>query len=41
VTTGERFEEMDADGDDELTPAEFATSAPKRKPKPQKPACRC
>ncbi len=38
VTTAERFEGMDADEDGELTPAEFATSRPKRSPKPK---CRC
>ncbi len=39
VTTVERFEEMDGDGDAELSQAEFATSAPR--PKSRKPACRC
>ncbi|KPP96673.1 EF-hand domain-containing protein [Erythrobacter sp. HL-111] len=39
VTTAERFDAMDADKDGELTPAEFATSAPK--PRPKAPECRC
>ena len=38
VRTSDRFAEMDGNGDAELTPAEFATSAPKRT---RKPACRC
>lgn len=39
VTTVKRFEGADGNSDDRLTPAEFATTAPKRKPK--KPACKC
>lgn len=39
VTTAERFDAMDANANAELTPAEFATSAPK--PGPRRPACRC
>ncbi|MFW5634485.1 MAG: hypothetical protein ACOCYR_06300 [Erythrobacter sp.] len=39
VTTAERFDAMDANRDGELTPAEFATSAPK--PRPKSPECRC
>ena len=38
VATVDKFEGADADGDLSLTPAEFATTAPKRK---AKPACRC
>lgn len=38
VTTADRFDTADANGDRELTQAEFATTAPKRKPKPR---CRC
>jgi hypothetical protein len=38
VTTSSRFAGADADGDLELTPTEFATTAPKRNPKPK---CRC
>jgi len=42
ITTAERFEEMDENADAELTPAEFATSAPKpRKPSKAKPSCDC
>ncbi|WP_328598170.1 EF-hand domain-containing protein [Croceibacterium salegens] len=33
VTTSDRFAEMDGNGDSKLTPAEFATSAPKPKPR--------
>ncbi|MEE4537841.1 MAG: hypothetical protein V2J51_05030 [Erythrobacter sp.] len=39
ITTAERFDEMDGNDDGELTPAEFATSAPK--PRKKKPACAC
>ena len=39
VTTVNRFEAMDENGNAKLTPAEFATSAPK--PKPRKPRCAC
>ena len=38
VATVEKFEGADRDGNDALTPAEFATTRPKRKPKPR---CRC
>ena len=38
VATVDKFEGADADGNLSLTPAEFATTAPKRK---AKPACRC
>ena len=38
VATVDKFEGADADGNLSLTPAEFATTAPKPKPKP---ACRC
>ena len=38
ITTATRFEKMDGNSDLELTPAEFATSAPKPR---RKPACRC
>ena len=38
VATVDRFEGADADGDRELTQAEFATTAPRRS---AKPACRC
>ena len=38
VTTVDKFEGADADGNLSLTPAEFATTAPKRK---AKAACRC
>lgn len=38
VATVDRFEGADADGDNELTPAEFRTTAPKRR---AQPACRC
>jgi hypothetical protein len=34
-----KFEEADADKSKSLTPAEYATTAPK--PKPKKPACAC
>jgi EF hand domain-containing protein len=34
-----KFEEADADDSKALTPAEYATTAPK--PKPKKPACAC
>ena len=40
ITTSDRFAEMDADRDLELTPAEFATSAPKPRPSPS-PRCKC
>ena len=33
VVTANRFDGADADGDDRLTPAEFATTAPRPKPK--------
>jgi hypothetical protein len=39
VTTVDRFEGADADGNGRLTPREFATTAPK--PAPKKPACKC
>jgi hypothetical protein len=39
VTTAQRFEAMDGNDNDQLSPAEFATSAPR--PKPRRPACRC
>ena len=38
VATVEKFESADANGDNELTPAEFATTAPKPK---KKPRCAC
>jgi len=38
VTTSDRFAEMDADEDGDLTPAEFATSAPKPRSAPR---CNC
>ncbi|WP_126172765.1 hypothetical protein [Altericroceibacterium xinjiangense] len=38
VATVDRFEGADGDRDGELTPAEFATTAPKRKAKPR---CQC
>ncbi|MCH2487587.1 MAG: EF-hand domain-containing protein [Erythrobacter sp.] len=38
VATVEKFEGADADGNLSPTPAEFATTAPKRR---AKPACRC
>ena len=41
VTTVERFEKMDGNGDDWLTPAEFATSAPKPRASPVRPGCNC
>ena len=40
VTTATRFGEMDADGDRELTQAEFATSAPAPR-KTSRPSCNC
>ncbi len=40
ITTADRFAEMDANRDLELTPAEFATSAPKPRPSPS-PRCKC
>ncbi|MDF0544087.1 EF-hand domain-containing protein [Sphingobium sp. H39-3-25] len=36
VATSDRFSGADANGDGRLTPAEFATTAP-----PRKPACKC
>ena len=39
VATATRFDGADADGNRELTPAEFATTAPKRRA--SRPACRC
>lgn len=39
VTTAQRFDAADRNRNAELTPAEFATTAPK--PKPKKPGCRC
>jgi EF hand len=36
--TGDRFEGADADHDGKLTPAEFATTAPKKSAKPE---CKC
>jgi len=36
--TSDRFADADTDGDKRLTRAEFATTAPKRKPKPK---CKC
>ena len=38
VATATRFDEADANSDRELSPSEFATTAPKRR---TKPACRC
>ena len=38
VTTSNRFKAADANGDGELTQAEFAATAPKPV---KKPACRC
>jgi hypothetical protein len=38
VATSDRFAGADADQDGELSPAEFATTAPKPRPKP---ACNC
>ena len=38
VATVEKFEGADADGDNQLSPAEFATTAPKPK---KKPRCAC
>ena len=38
VATGDKFEGADADGDNELTPGEFATTAPKPR---KKPRCAC
>ena len=38
VATVDKFEGADADGDNELTPGEFATTAPKRR---RKPRCAC
>jgi hypothetical protein len=38
VKTIDKFEEADADKSKWLTPTEYATTAPKRKPKP---ACAC
>ena len=38
VTTGKKFAGADADRSGDLTRAEFATTAPKRKAKPK---CRC
>jgi Ca2+-binding EF-hand superfamily protein len=38
VATSDRFAAADADKDGKLTPAEFATTAPKRSAKPK---CRC
>lgn len=40
ITTSNRFAEMDADEDLELTQAEFATSAPAPRPSPS-PRCSC
>jgi len=40
ITTGTRFAEMDANGDLELSQAEFATSAPKPRPS-STPRCKC
>ena len=39
VRTIGKFEGADKDGNDALTPAEYATKAPK--PRPKKPACSC
>ena len=39
VRTIDKFAEADADGNKALTPAEYATTAPK--PRPKKPACAC
>ncbi|EAQ30231.1 hypothetical protein NAP1_05625 [Erythrobacter sp. NAP1] len=39
VTTSERFEKMDENKDLELTQAEFATSAPRRRPR--RASCNC
>ena len=38
VATSDRFADADANADGKLTPAEFATTAPKRTAKPK---CRC
>ena len=38
VRTSDRFEGADGNGDGQLTRAEFATTAPKRSPKPK---CKC
>jgi len=38
VRTIDKFDDADADKSESLTPAEYATTAPKRKPKP---ACSC
>lgn len=40
ITTSSRFAEMDANEDDELTQAEFATSAPKPRAA-TRPSCNC
>ncbi|GAA5057870.1 hypothetical protein GCM10023208_23800 [Erythrobacter westpacificensis] len=40
ITTSSRFAEMDANEDDELTQAEFATSAPKPRTT-TRPSCNC
>ena len=40
IATSDRFAKMDADEDLELTPAEFATSAPKPRASPS-PRCNC
>ncbi len=40
ITTSSRFEEMDANDDDELTQAEFATSAPAPR-RTSAPSCNC
>ncbi len=40
VATSDRFAEMDANGDNKLSPAEFATSAPRPKPRPTN-TCSC
>lgn len=39
VRTIDKFEGADADDNEALTPAEYATTAPK--PRPKKPACAC
>ena len=39
MRTIDKFSEADADKNRALTPAEYATTAPK--PKPKKPACAC
>lgn len=39
VSTAERFDKADSNRDQELTPAEFATTRPK--PQPRKPSCKC